>query len=375
MITAKSLINETITLIIDNGKQIITAKSDHPRWLSIRDAFAAGNDALLESLVSIKAVIENYSVGKLSVNSAGVTYNGRPMHTVDSNRVMAFLKNGIDYQPIANYIEKKAKNPSKRAIEEMYNFLENKFMPLTPSGTFIAYRGVNDDYWSKTGNLETVVIQGEVNAAGQILNKIGATIEIERSSCDDDKSRDCAPGLHIGSLEYAKAWASRVILVEVDPADVISIPENSGCAKMRCCKYKIIGEFSYPLNDIYDDEHTTKPVTAEKSKFANDSHLKMQRDSSGRFIKIDGEVKFESYDEMNAPKIFKDTIDESDVETLDCCENPNCEGHKLFTNFELGYNDGRHDMLHGHNPRYISSDILGSDYIEGYVDGFDSLPI
>ena len=303
-ITAKSLINETITLIIDNGKQIITAKSDHPRWQTIRDSFATGNDALLESVVSIKSVIENYSVGKLSVNRAGVTYNGRPMHTVDSNRVMAFLKNGIDYQPIANYIEKKAKNPSKRAIEEMYDFLENKFMPLTPSGTFIAYRGVNDDYWSKNGNIETVVLQGEVDSAGRIKNTIGATIEIERSSCDDDKSRDCSTGLHIGSLEYAKGWGERVILVEVDPADVVSIPENCGCAKMRCCKYKIIGEYVYPLNSVYTDEYTAAAVKTDTSKYANDSYKKLARDSKGHFIKR----SLELYADNNCPDILYDNL-------------------------------------------------------------------
>jgi hypothetical protein len=329
----------------------------------------------------------------LSVNSAGVTYNGRPMHTVDSNRVMAFLKNGIDYQPIANYIEKKAQNPSKRAIEEMYNFLENKFCPLTSTGNFVAYRGVSNDYWSKTGNLETVVLQGEVNAAGQILNKIGATIEIERSSADDDKMKDCSSGLHIGSLEYAKVWGERVILVEVNPADVVSVPENSGCAKMRCCKYKIIGEFSYPLDSVYTEEHTAKPTNPEKSKFANDSYKKLKRDSKGHFIKMEdcnsNNMKencncntckgFEELLNDLAPKRISGNLDDEDeCNCEDCYENPDCEGHKLFTTFELGYNDGRHDMLHGHNPTYISSDIniIGdSDYIEGYIDGFNSLPI
>ena len=415
-ITAKSIVNETITLIIDNGKQIITAKSDHPKWQSIRDAFAAGNDVLLESLVSIKSVIESYSIGKLSVNSAGVTYDGRPMHTIDSQRVMAFLKEGLPYQPIANYIERKAKNPSKRAIEEMYNFLENKFMPLTPDGTFIAYRGVCNDYWSKTGNLATVVLQGEVDKEGRILNKIGATIEVERSSVDDNINQDCGAGLHIGSLEYAKGWGERVILVEVDPADVVSVPLNSGCAKMRCCKYKIIGEFEYPLNDIYTNEHTTKPEKTDTSKYANDSYKKLKRDSKGHFIKasvdetfddacaeafnnkkskfandsykkqkrdsngkfIKANDEFDREAEANAPIIGSNTISEEECKCNGCCDNCDCEDDNEFTISQLGYNDGRNDMLHGRSPSYVTSDISTEtieedrEYINGYIAGFNS---
>lgn len=425
MITAKSIVNETITLIIDNGKQIITAKSDHPKWTEIRTAFASGNNALLESLVSIKSVVESYSIGKLSVNSAGVTYDGRPMHTVDSQRVMAFLKQNLPFQPIANYIEKKAKNPSKRAIEEMYDFLENQNCPLTESGNFIAYRGVNDDYWSKTGNTETVVLQGEVDKEGRIKNSIGATIEVERSSVDDSPENDCGAGLHIGSLEYAKGWANRVILVEVDPADVVSVPKNCGCAKMRCCKYKIVGEYAYELTDAYTNEHTTKPEKTDTSKFANDSHKKLKRDGSGRFIKQGTEVKFESYDTTNT---FKTTIDDSGDDVIDwvdkpcgdinsiltpvkskfandsykkqkrdsngkfiksepaqleeeckcngCCDE--CDKHDEFTIAELGYNDGRNDMLHGRSPSYILSDVDASvikedkEYINGYIAGFNS---
>ena len=130
-ITASSLVNETLTLIIDNGKKVLTAKSDNPRWHDILEAYRYQNKERLEALVSLKTIVDEYSSGKLSVNSAGVTYNGRPMHTIDSERVMAFLKNNLPFKPLANYIEKKAKNPSKRAIDEMYNFLENRSMPLT----------------------------------------------------------------------------------------------------------------------------------------------------------------------------------------------------------------------------------------------------
>lgn len=257
-ITAMTLTNGTLTIIVDNGSQILTVQTDHPKWNEILEAFKRQDNATILSLVSLKTVVEKYSVGALSVNSAGVTYNGRLIHTVDTDRIMAFLKEGLPYQPIANYMARKMLNPSARAITEMYSFLEHKFMPLTPEGMIIAYKGVMTNWFSKTGNKETVVIQGVVDDEGRILNTIGSVIEIERSSCDDDFRKGCSFGLHAGSLEYATGWSDRVVLVEIDPKDVVSVPDDCSCQKLRCCKYKVVGEFTGALPSHYTDEFSAK---------------------------------------------------------------------------------------------------------------------
>ena len=255
MITSSSLTNGTLTVIIDNGKEIITARNDHPKWAEILESYKASpTNPRLQELLSMKAVVEEYSVGMLSINSTGVTYRGVPLHTVDADRVMAFMRDNLPYQPIANYIARKLKNPSARAIQEMYSFLENGNMTLTPQGTFIGYKGLQEDFWSIQGNKETVVLQGQVNEKGQILNTIGSTIEVERSSVCDDFRSPCGAGLHVGSLAYAKGWGRRVVLVEVDPADVVSVPVDSSCQKLRCCKYKVIGDYTGPMPETLTTE-------------------------------------------------------------------------------------------------------------------------
>ena len=254
MITAMSLTNGTLTVILDNGAGILTARNDHPKWKEIVDAFTDGNEVLLQSLISLKAVVETYSVGELSVNSTGVTFRGQPMHTVDSDRVMACLRDGLPYKPIANYIARKMRNPSARAILELYNFLEHKNMPITPDGKIIAYKGVQNDFYSVTGNKDTIVLQGHVNEGGHILNSIGSTIEVERSSVDDDFRNGCSFGLHAGSLQYATGFGQRTILVAIDPADVVSVPDDCNCQKLRCCKYDVIGEYTGPLPANFTDE-------------------------------------------------------------------------------------------------------------------------
>ena len=39
MITALTLTNGTITVILDNGAQILTARNDHPKWNEILEAY------------------------------------------------------------------------------------------------------------------------------------------------------------------------------------------------------------------------------------------------------------------------------------------------------------------------------------------------
>lgn len=254
MITALSLTNGTLTVIIDGGSQILTARNDNPKWTEIIEAAKQENETRLLQLLSLKAVVAEYSEGELTIDASGVLYRGKPLHTVDANRVMAFLREGLPYKPIANYILRKMKNPSARAISEMYPFLEHGNMPLTPEGKIIAYKGVQNDFYSVHGNKNTVVIQGVVSEDGRILNRIGDVIEVERSSVDDNFNNGCSFGLHAGSLAYAKGWGPRVVLVEIDPADVVSIPSDCSFQKLRCCKYKVIGEYTGPLPNTYTEE-------------------------------------------------------------------------------------------------------------------------
>lgn len=260
MITSSLLANDTLTVILDNGMEIKTARADHPKWNDILAAYKVSPiNPILENLLSMKAVVEEYSSGQLSVTSAGVTYCGLPLHTVDAQRVMAFMREGLPYFPIANYIVRKMNNPSQRAIQELYPFLEHGGMTLTPEGKIIAYKGVQNDFWSVQGNKETIVLQGKVNEQGQIWNGIGETIEVKRSCVCDDFRQPCGPGLHVGSLSYAKGHGARVILIEFDPADAVSIPLDCSCMKCRVCKYKVVGDYTGPMPNTLTTEFSSQP--------------------------------------------------------------------------------------------------------------------
>ena len=152
-----------------------------------------------------------------------------------------------DSAPLVNFITRLQSNPSANSVNELYSFLSYKSLPTTPEGKVLGYKGVKDDFYSSTGNADTIVVQGEVNDSHQILNEVGATIEVARRCVDDNKDNHCSYGLHVGSYDYANSWAGedgRLLVVEFDPEDAVSVPTDCDFQKLRVSKYKVVGDIT-----------------------------------------------------------------------------------------------------------------------------------
>jgi hypothetical protein len=160
-------------------------------------------------------------------------------------RILQFRDHGFDMMPLVKFLAKLMLNPSKRAVDELYTFLEHKNLPITDNGNFLAYKGVDSQYWSiHSGNVR--LLKGRANNNGHIFNGIGEEIQIPRNQVDDNKENHCSYGLHAGTLEYANGFRNdggKLIIVEIDPADVVSIPSDCECQKLRTCRYKVVDEY------------------------------------------------------------------------------------------------------------------------------------
>jgi hypothetical protein len=138
-------------------------------------------------------------------------------------------------------------NPSKRAVDELYTFLEHKNLPLTDTGNFLAYKAVRNNFTDKH--------------TGKFLNTVDSVLEMPRNKVDDNKEVGCSYGFHAGTVEYALGFAcgdDKLVLVEINPADVVSIPTDCNFQKLRTCKYKVVGEYERPLEEaIYPSRYET----------------------------------------------------------------------------------------------------------------------
>ena len=293
------IVTDTSITVYVKGKPYTTS-SGNCNFLQIRQRIADGLFDGIEDLFDAGKAITDYAVGKLVIKGNSVYYNGLPVHGHTVNRILAFMREGLPYQPLLKFLEKLLQNPSARAVEELYKFLENKNMPLTPDGNFLSYKGVSDSFYSiSSGDL--TLLKGKAdgkNNTGHIFNGVGQEVECPRNEVSDNFNDGCARGLHIGSLDYAKGWGQRMVIVEVNPADVVCIPHND-VQKMRCCHYKVVGTFERALTEpmfapSWAKETVAKSATpAPKSKSGvsdatraklRAAALRQRRDSNGQYI-------------------------------------------------------------------------------------------
>lgn len=170
---------------------------------------------------------------------------------VDDNVVLAWTK----------FARKLQRNVDPYIRSQLFNFLnylidtENS-LALTPEGNFIGYKGIQKNYLSsRAGN---GFVDGVEYKNTQIPNKPGTIVSMNRHEVQADPDQTCSFGLHVGSYSYAKGFQPLVVLVEVNPENVVSVPSDYNGQKLRCSEYKVIKEVDKPLTEfLYEEKQTS----------------------------------------------------------------------------------------------------------------------
>lgn len=239
---------ETLSVFL-KGKQFTIYASDS-KFESAVKAFTENNQEELYLVLNpaqvFKSLYAKYE--QVEVKDGNVYVSGDPISNIIAERILQFLAQGVDCLPVFKFITKLNLNPSSRAVNELYTFLEHKFLPLTGSGNFLAYKALRSDF--------TDVHTGKFD------NSVGNVLEMPRNKVDDNKEVGCSYGFHAGTLEYARGFrpcSGKLVLVEINPADVVSIPTDCECQKLRTCKYKVHSEYEVPLEDLaYESRYSTE---------------------------------------------------------------------------------------------------------------------
>lgn len=228
--------NGTISVMLDGTmKPIDTA---HKNYDAIKDALKEKNWEVIPNLVNIVKEVEaaidasTTASGRVSIKDGEVYYGATVISNTLADRIVSMAKEGFDVGHMVAFLENLIENPSYRAVNELYDFLEAGAIPITENGTFLTYKKIRND-WTDIHS-------------GTFDNSVGATCEMPRNMVNEDSSQTCSAGLHVCSYDYLPNFSSanddRVVICEVNPADVVSIPADYGNTKMRCCKYVVIGE-------------------------------------------------------------------------------------------------------------------------------------
>lgn len=266
------LSDTTLTFYVDGQPHQVLR--DHPQFAKIVEAVENGDPEAVTLTKPVTRIVEaladltptsdpekwfRRTAGELEVTDWGVTLDGKPLHGHVIDRLMDVLKAGLNPTPWANFVRKLHQNPSATSRSELYGWLEKSGMPITPDGDFLAYKRVRSNY-------------RDIHS-GTFDNSVGSVVEMSRMDVDDERTRTCSTGLHFCSKSYLPHFGrnggeDRVVIVKINPADVVSIPSDYNDAKGRCWRYEVVGEITLdeaglrewePVSDEfgdYDEEWT-----------------------------------------------------------------------------------------------------------------------
>lgn len=250
----------TITLFFENGDMVNTKKGDLS-FDAVKEALQKGEDEkTIRSLLNTKTSVETYTKGVIKVVGDKLYRNGVEVHNLLARRVSEYMGEGLPIDSLINYENNVENNPSFNSRQEAYDFTDRCNLPLTDDGCFIGYKGVRRDLY-------------DIHS-GTILNSIGAVIKKDRRDVDDNTRKLCSYGLHVGSYEYASRYAGDgvVLLVKVNPADVVSVANDAQQEKIRVCQYEVISVMENKLKDKAYEVHqgTVMPMNGAWSELDED---------------------------------------------------------------------------------------------------------
>lgn len=224
----------------------LLARSDDP------NAGDTIRSILTRVVTAVKNAVNAAPNSGVTFDDGVVRYNGEELHNTLTERMVRMVEEGFPVDPLVRFLENLMQNPSFRVVNNLYDFLEYGKIPITEDGHFLAYKAIREDWHDiRTGTMD---------------NSIGKVVSIPRNKVDENPNNTCSYGLHVCSWDYLPHFAhanGRVVIVKVNPANVVAIPADYNNTKMRCSEYEVVSE--------YADYYTKDPhnLLASKSVFAN----------------------------------------------------------------------------------------------------------
>lgn len=275
------------------GQTHIVPRTD-PLADTLIDAVKTNKLDEIPNLVSAAKRVENFGKGVFEVRDGSIFVDGVEVSTVLGTKILRFADEGLPVEPLIKFAKNLQKNPSFRAVNELYQFLEKNDHPITENGSFIAYKRVQHNFL-------------DIHS-GTFDNSPGKVVEMSRNQVDEDSARTCSAGLHVANWDYAHNHFSHapndvMLEVEVNPADVVAIPTDYNQSKMRVCRYKVLG--------VVDHEHSSDV----QLRIVNSESTGVDNEADITFCKCCGEL-------MECEEgCFLDCL-----EYCESCVDGNCEG-------------------------------------------------
>lgn len=284
----------TLTLEDDNGDirtfKVDKASSRYARTLELAtramtsddedererafDGIAAMHD-ISRQIEQALTMIEADTRGTFTLARAGVLYEGTLLPKTVSSHIVRILHDKSDvsnfdrWSSFSKFVEKLYSNVDEYVRDQLFDWLvglerASGGFTLTKDGNLIGYKGVSNVNGIPTsgfsGHAFVVTRDDEGNEAveeykgSRIPNVVGTEVMMPRGEVQFDPTVGCAVGLHVSNINYARGYANGfMLMVEVDPRDFVSVPNECDAQKARVSRYKVLKVVEEGLTStVYD---------------------------------------------------------------------------------------------------------------------------
>jgi len=252
----------TVTAVV-SGQTYCFGKS-HPNYSKLIGHLKTNNVEHFEASYDIVSHINAYCEGYVNCEHGSLSWDGIKMPNMFTSTIMDMVKQGFPFEPMLNFLDNMSQNPSDHAIVELFDFMENKHMPITTDGCFLAYKAVRSDY--------------KDIYSGKFDNSVGSICEVPRQSVDNNRNNGCGKGLHVGAIDYAKSYGginldegnddggNQLMICKVNPRDVVSVPNDSKFQKLRTCRYEVVAKFDSIFDKVIHFTENDKAYMATQKR-------------------------------------------------------------------------------------------------------------
>ena len=229
-------------------------------------------DPAAAKVEEVVQIVQPYSDGLIAVDPTNktVVYGDQELPESLQRRMVELIEEGYGgdgFKAFCKFCDRLMQNPDPNSREQGYGFLDQKGLPITPDGYFLAYKALDSNYRDMHTH--------------KIDNNIGAKPRMKREDCNSDPNYGCHNGYHVGSADFARNFGNgsgQFVVVKVDPRDIVCVPHQD-YGKIRICGYEVIRDMEGQENcralegGLYDT-HCTKiepKEVREGAAFDNDT--------------------------------------------------------------------------------------------------------
>uniref|UniRef100_A0AAU8L055 DNA-binding protein n=1 Tax=Serratia phage Kevin TaxID=3161161 RepID=A0AAU8L055_9CAUD len=232
-------------VIVKDGNPL-TIDTSHPSYDAIAKAIQAQDIDAAYALMEPRKAIEKFSDGHVKLEGRKVFWDGNDItkHSIASRLLkLAIAGDAEKVERMAKFMDKVYQNPSAALVQSgrIFEFMAYSDIEIDSDGDIMVYKSVRGNYMDKH--------------SGTISNKPGTLVRMNRSFVNDNNSSLCSYGLHVCSLAYLRQCfgnlGQRVVRCKLNPKDIVSITNDYGSSKIRCCEYLVLDDYTTEYNRQY----------------------------------------------------------------------------------------------------------------------------